>query len=159
VVSLREDADGGESERHDGYDEVLPEHSVEDVMLDQKSSSRAVRDSRVRPSARDQDLSRTVGDKLHDRQRNRVRAAQGEVLAVVGPSGAGQIIFHAAHNADEPNRPAQFWLTRGRLPFRSRRANSAPHGMDVMQMAYLFPGTVAANIDRVLRQRHQTFRG
>jgi putative ABC transport system ATP-binding protein len=69
----------------------------------------------------------------------------GEVLAVVGPSGAGKSSFlRLLNRLDEP--------TGGTIRIRGQDYRElAPRelrrrvGM-VMQMAYLFPGTVAANI-------------
>jgi putative ABC transport system ATP-binding protein len=69
----------------------------------------------------------------------------GEVLAVVGPSGAGKSSFlRLLNRLDEPTGGAV--LIKGddyrKMPPRDLRRRV---GM-VMQTAYLFPGTVAANI-------------
>jgi putative ABC transport system ATP-binding protein len=75
-----------------------------------------------------------------------VRVQQGEVVAVVGPSGAGKSSFlRLLNRLDEPTGGTV--LVSG----RDYREIAAPAlrrriGM-VMQMAYLFPGTVAANIN------------
>jgi putative ABC transport system ATP-binding protein len=74
-----------------------------------------------------------------------VQIPQGEVLAVVGPSGAGKSSFlRLLNRLDEP--------TAGTVLVNARdyRQMTPPElrrqvGM-VMQTAYLFPGTVAANI-------------
>jgi putative ABC transport system ATP-binding protein len=74
-----------------------------------------------------------------------VRIARGEVLAVVGPSGAGKSSFlRLLNRLDEPSDGTVFLDGedyRGIAPRELRRRV----GM-VMQMPYLFPGTVAANI-------------
>jgi putative ABC transport system ATP-binding protein len=99
-------------------------------------------------------LSRAVGGKLLVNDIS-VRVRQGEVLAVVGPSGAGKSSFlRLINRLDEP--------TGGTVLVNGRDYREiAPHelrrrvGM-VMQMAYLFPGTVAANIAFGPGQRHET---
>jgi len=70
---------------------------------------------------------------------------QGEVLAVVGPSGAGKSSFlRLLNRLDEP--------TGGTVLLHSQDYREiAPQALRrrvgmVMQMAYLFPGTIAANI-------------
>jgi putative ABC transport system ATP-binding protein len=74
-----------------------------------------------------------------------MQVRQGEVVAVVGPSGAGKSSFlRLLNRLDEPTGGTV--LVSG----RDYRQIAAPAlrrriGM-VMQMAYLFPGTVAANI-------------
>src|ERR1700704_2268010 len=99
-------------------------------------------------------LSRTVGDKLLVNDIS-VRVRQGEVLALVGPSGAGKSSFlRLINRLDEPTGGTV--LVNGR-DYRQIEARDLRRriGM-VMQMAYLFPGTVAANIEFGPRQRHQT---
>jgi putative ABC transport system ATP-binding protein len=99
-------------------------------------------------------LSRTVGDKLLVNDIS-VRVHQGEVLALVGPSGAGKSSFlRLINRLDEPTGGTV--LVNGR-DYREIEARELRRrvGM-VMQMAYLFPGTVAANIEFGPRQRHQT---
>ena len=89
-------------------------------------------------------LSRTVVDKALVSDIT-VQVQPGEVLAVVGPSGAGKSSFlRLLNRLDEP--------TGGTVRLRGQDYRElAPRelrrrvGM-VMQMAYLFPGTVAANI-------------
>jgi putative ABC transport system ATP-binding protein len=83
-----------------------------------------------------------------------VQVQRGEVLAVVGPSGAGKSSFlRLLNRLDEPTGGTV--LVNGRdyrqMPARELRRCV---GM-VMQMAYLFPGTVAANIAFGPRQRHE----
>jgi putative ABC transport system ATP-binding protein len=81
-----------------------------------------------------------------------VEVQPGEVLAVVGPSGAGKSSFlRLLNRLDEP--------TGGTVRLRGQdyRELAPPElrrrvGM-VMQMAYLFPGSVAANIAFGPRQR------
>jgi putative ABC transport system ATP-binding protein len=89
-------------------------------------------------------LSRTVVDRVLVSDIT-VQVQPGEVLAVVGPSGAGKSSFlRLLNRLDEP--------TRGTVRLKGQDYRElAPRelrrrvGM-VMQMAYLFPGTVAANI-------------
>ena len=89
-------------------------------------------------------LSRTVVDRVLVSDIT-VQVQPGEVLAVVGPSGAGKSSFlRLLNRLDEP--------TGGTVRLNGRDYRElAPRelrrrvGM-VMQMAYLFPGTVAANI-------------
>ena len=89
-------------------------------------------------------LSRTVVDRALVSDIT-VQVQPGEVLAVVGPSGAGKSSFlRLLNRLDEP--------TGGTVQLRGQDYRElAPRelrrrvGM-VMQMAYLFPGTVAANI-------------
>jgi putative ABC transport system ATP-binding protein len=81
-----------------------------------------------------------------------VQVQPGEVLAVVGPSGAGKSSFlRLLNRLDEP--------TGGTVRLKGQDYRElAPQelrrriGM-VMQMAYLFPGTIAANIAFGPRQR------
>src|SRR5712672_570423 len=89
-------------------------------------------------------LSRTVVDRVVVSDIS-VQVQPGEVLAVVGPSGAGKSSFlRLLNRLDEP--------TGGTVRLKGQDYRElAPRelrrrvGM-VMQMAYLFPGTVAANI-------------
>lgn len=82
----------------------------------------------------------------------------GEILALVGPSGAGKSSFlRLINRLDEP--------TSGTVLLNSRDFRSiAPRelrrriGM-CMQTAYLFPGTVAANIAFGPRQRGESLSG
>jgi putative ABC transport system ATP-binding protein len=84
-----------------------------------------------------------------------VQVQPGEVLAVVGPSGAGKSSFlRLLNRLDEP--------TGGTVRLKGQDyRDMAPRelrrrvGM-VMQMAYLFPGTVADNIAFGPRQRGET---
>jgi putative ABC transport system ATP-binding protein len=74
-----------------------------------------------------------------------VQVRQGEVLAVVGPSGAGKSSFlRLLNRLDEPTGGTV--LVNGR-DYRQMAARELRRrvGM-VMQTAYLFPGTVAANL-------------
>lgn len=96
-------------------------------------------------------LSRSVGQRLLVRDVN-VQVSAGEILAVVGPSGAGKSSFlRLLNRLDEP--------TAGTVLLESRDYRSiAPRelrrriGM-VMQTAFLFSGTVSANISFGPRQR------
>jgi len=91
-----------------------------------------------------QDLSRAVRDKVLVSDIS-VQVQPGEVLAVVGASGAGKSSFlRLLNRLDEP--------TGGTVRLKGQdyreltpRDLRRRVGM-VMQMAYLFPGTVAANI-------------
>ena len=81
-----------------------------------------------------------------------VAIEQGEVLAVIGPSGAGKSSFlRLLNRLDEP--------TGGTVLLNGEDYRSiAPRDLRrrvgmVMQIAYLFPGTVAANIAFGPRQR------
>jgi putative ABC transport system ATP-binding protein len=80
----------------------------------------------------------------------------GEVLAVVGPSGAGKSSFlRLINRLDEPTSGAVVLNGqdyRSFAPCELRRRI----GM-VMQAAYLFPGTVAANVAFGKRQSGETF--
>jgi len=81
-----------------------------------------------------------------------VQVRPGEVMAVVGPSGAGKSSFlRLLNRLDEPTGGTVLLngLDYRTLPPRELRRRV---GM-VMQMAYLFPGTVTANIGFGPRQR------
>jgi putative ABC transport system ATP-binding protein len=103
------------------------------------------------PAIETRNLSRIVaGKRLLDGIS--VMIQTGEVLAVVGPSGAGKSSFlRLLNRLDEPTGGAV--LIKGddyrKMPPRDLRRRV---GM-VMQTAYLFPGTVAANIAFGPRQR------
>jgi putative ABC transport system ATP-binding protein len=103
------------------------------------------------PALETRSLSRVVSGKLLV-DRVSVQISRGEVLAVVGPSGAGKSSFlRLLNRLDEPTGGTV--LLHGEdyreiAPQELRRRV----GM-VMQTAYLFPGTVAANIAFGPRQR------
>jgi ABC-type iron transport system FetAB ATPase subunit len=81
-----------------------------------------------------------------------VQVRPGEVMAVVGPSGAGKSSFlRLLNRLEEPTGGTVLLngLDYRTLPPRELRRRV---GM-VMQMAYLFPGTVTANIGFGPRQR------
>jgi putative ABC transport system ATP-binding protein len=83
-----------------------------------------------------------------------VELQQGEVLAVVGPSGAGKSSFlRLLNRLDEPTGGTVLLdgQNYGEIAPRELRRRV---GM-VMQMAYLFPGTVAANIAFGPQQCHE----
>ena len=96
-------------------------------------------------------LSRTVLEKTLVSDIS-VRVLAAEILAVVGPSGAGKSSFlRLLNRLDEP--------TAGTIRLNGEDYRKLPAqelrrrvGM-VMQSAYLFPGTVAANIAFGPRQR------
>jgi len=74
-----------------------------------------------------------------------VQILQGEVLAVVGPSGAGKSSFlRLLNRLDEPTGGTVLINGRDYHLIAAQQLRRRV-GM-VMQMAYLFPGTVAANI-------------
>ena len=99
-------------------------------------------------------LSRAVAGKLLVNDIS-VQVRQGEVLAVVGPSGAGKSSFlRLINRLDEPTGGSVLVNRRDYRMIEARELRRRV-GM-VMQMAYLFPGTVAANIEFGPRQRHQT---
>lgn len=106
------------------------------------------------PALETRNLSRAVSGKLLVDSIT-VRVARGEVLAVVGPSGAGKSSFlRLLNRLDEPTGGTVLLHGedyRGMAPRDLRRRV----GM-VMQTAYLFPGTVAANIAFGPRQRDVT---
>jgi putative ABC transport system ATP-binding protein len=99
-------------------------------------------------------LSRTVGQRRLVQDIS-LQVSAGEILAVVGPSGAGKSSFlRLLNRLDEP--------TAGTVLLKSTDYRSiAPQelrrhiGM-VMQTAFLFPGTVAANIAFGPRQRGES---
>ena len=99
-------------------------------------------------------LSRAVVSKVLVSDIN-VKIQKGEVLAVVGPSGAGKSSFlRLLNRLDEPTEGTVLLDGqdyRAIAPQELRRRV----GM-VMQMAYLFPGTVAANIAFGPLQRRET---
>ena len=81
-----------------------------------------------------------------------VRVQLGEVLAVVGPSGAGKSSFlRLLNRLDEPTGGAVFLNGQDYRELAPRELRRRV-GM-VMQMAYLFPGTVAENIAFGPRQK------
>jgi putative ABC transport system ATP-binding protein len=98
-------------------------------------------------------LSRAVAGKVLV-NRISVQVNQGEVLAVVGSSGAGKSSFlRLLNRLDEPTGGVV--LINGR-DYREIAARDLRRrvGM-VMQMAYLFPGTVATNVAFGPLQRHE----
>src|SRR5205085_2351437 len=96
-------------------------------------------------------LSRWIGDKVVVDGIS-VRVRPGEILALVGPSGAGKSSFlRLLNRLDEPTGGAVL-LDGEDYRAISPRELRRRVGM-VMQMAYLLPGTVAANIAFGPRQR------
>ena len=99
-------------------------------------------------------LSRAVAGKLLVNDIS-VQVRQGEVLAVVGPSGAGKSSFlRLINRLDEPTGGTVLVNGRNYRQIEARELRRRV-GM-VMQMAYLFPGTVAANIAFGPLQRQET---
>lgn len=81
-----------------------------------------------------------------------IQIAEGEVLAVIGPSGAGKSSFlRLLNRLDEPTCGAVLLHGRDYRAIAPRELRRRV-GM-VMQMAYLFPGSVATNIAFGPRQR------
>jgi len=81
-----------------------------------------------------------------------VQASSGEIIAIVGPSGAGKSSFlRLLNRLDEPTSGTVLLRSED---YRSIRPQELRRriGM-VMQTAYLFPGTVSANIAFGPRQR------
>ena len=101
-------------------------------------------------------LSRAIGPKLLVDDIT-IDVKTGEILAITGPSGAGKSSFlRLINRLDEPTGGTV--LLRGEdyaaIPPRELRRRV---GM-VMQMAFLFPGTVAANIGFGPRQRGEVLK-
>ena len=113
--------------------ETRPKHGL---MIETKNLSRAVR-------------AKVLVDDVS------IAVQPGEVVAVVGPSGAGKSSFlRLINRLDEP--------TSGAVVLNGQDYRSIPPrelrrrvGM-VMQAAYLFPGTVAANVAFGKRQSSET---
>jgi putative ABC transport system ATP-binding protein len=101
-----------------------------------------------------QNLSRAIVGKVLVNEIS-VEVQQGEVLAVVGPSGAGKSSFlRLLNRLDEPTGGTVLLDGQNYIEIAPRELRRRV-GM-VMQMAYLFPGTVAANIAFGPQQHHQT---
>ncbi len=102
-------------------------------------------------------LTRRVGARMLVQDVS-VAVLSGEILAVVGPSGAGKSSFlRLLNRLDEPTSGTVFLNAidyRTLAPQELRRRV----GM-VMQTAYLFPGSVAANIAFGPQQRGETLDG
>jgi putative ABC transport system ATP-binding protein len=99
-------------------------------------------------------LSRSVADKILVDDIS-VQVQEGEALAVVGPTGAGKSSFlRLLNRLDEPTGGSM--LLDGQ-DYRTIASQELRRRVEmVMQMAYLFPGTVAANIAFGPLQRHET---
>ena len=101
-------------------------------------------------------LSRAVGDKMLVRDVS-IQVQPGEVVAVVGPSGAGKSSFlRLLNRLDEPTGGTVLLNGEDYREIAPRELRRRV-GM-VMQTAYLFPGTVAANIAFGPRQHGETLR-
>ena len=93
---------------------------------------------------RTQDLSRKIDGKMIVDHAN-MTVAPAEVVTVVGPSGAGKSsLLRLINRLDEPSEGTVFvdGMDYHEIPARELRRRV---GM-IMQMPYLFPGTVAENI-------------
>jgi putative ABC transport system ATP-binding protein len=101
-----------------------------------------------------QNLSRAIVGKVLVNDIS-VEVQQGEVLAVVGPSGAGKSSFLRLLNRLDERTGGTVLLDGQDYSEIAPRELRRRVGM-VMQMAYLFPGTVAANIAFGPQQRHET---
>jgi putative ABC transport system ATP-binding protein len=89
-------------------------------------------------------LSRRVGQRLLVQDVN-IRISAGEILAIVGPSGAGKSsLLRLLNRLDEPTAGAVLLESRDYRSIAPRELRRRI-GM-VMQTAFLFPGTVSANI-------------
>src|SRR6201993_2231649 len=74
-----------------------------------------------------------------------VQVLAGEILAIVGPSGAGKSSFlRLLNRLDEPTSGTVLLKSQDYRSITPRELRRRV-GM-VMQTAYLFPGTIAANI-------------
>jgi ABC-type sulfate/molybdate transport systems ATPase subunit len=115
--------------------------------------------SKDQPSVRDialetRHVSRAVPGKMLVNDIS-VQVQKGEILAVVGPSGAGKSSFlRLLNRLDEPTGGTVFLDGQDYFEIEPRELRRRV-GM-VMQMAYLFPGTVAANIAFGPQQRAET---
>lgn len=121
-----------------------PTERIGDVDCAINSVEGAVRRRQHRSMLEARNLSRVVSDKLLVDDIS-IEVRPGEVLAVVGPSGAGKSSFlRLLNRLDEPTGGTVLLdgLDYQAIPPRALRRRV---GM-VMQMAYLFAGTVAANI-------------
>jgi putative ABC transport system ATP-binding protein len=96
------------------------------------------------PALETRNLRRVVGAKILVDNVS-VTIPQGEILAVIGPSGAGKSSFlRLLNRLDEPTGGTVLLHRRDYRTFAPQDLRRRV-GM-VMQIAYLFPGTVAANI-------------
>jgi putative ABC transport system ATP-binding protein len=99
-------------------------------------------------------LSRSVGQRRLVQDIS-IQVSAGEILAVVGPSGAGKSSFlRLLNRLDEPTSGT---VLLGSIDYRSIAPRELRRrvGM-VMQTAFLFPGTIWANISFGPRQRGET---
>jgi putative ABC transport system ATP-binding protein len=113
-----------------------------------------VRQPYCAPMLETRNLSREVSGKvLVDSVSIQLRP--GEVMAVIGPSGAGKSSFlRLLNRLDEPTGGTVMLNGQNYLEIAPQELRRRV-GM-VMQTAYLFPGTVAANIGFGPRQRGET---
>lgn len=103
------------------------------------------------PILRTQNLSRRVGEK-HLVEDISVEVHRSDFFAVVGPSGAGKSSFlRLLNRLDEPTSGTVYLDGKDYREIRPAELRQRV-GM-VMQMAHLFPGTVADNIRFGPRQR------
>ena len=99
-------------------------------------------------------LSRSIGQKVLVQDIS-IQVEAGEILAIVGPSGAGKSSFlRLLNRLDEPTGGTV--LLKGQ-DYRSMAPQDLRRRVGMLlQTAYLFPGTVAANIAFGPSQRGET---
>jgi ABC-type iron transport system FetAB ATPase subunit len=141
-------------------------HSAGRIVVDAVSSQGRLPGGKIRLAGPEHAGSAAIGATLETRHLSRavvgktlvsdvsVQVQPGEVMAVVGPSGAGKSSFlRLLNRLDEPTGGTVFLNGQDYRELAPRELRRRV-GM-VMQTAYLFPGTVAANVAYGPRQRHR----